>query len=186
MARFAFLVALGLLGACEARQPVDNGAQAGRPAAVSNDVAPLNASATPGETAEPVPDEMKGEAGARHVLALWADALERGDWRTARAQWGDHGAMSGRSPEQYAAQYNHYRQMKVEVGRGEADAGAGSLFYTAPVTVSGITGDGKPFAGTGAAYLRRVNDVPGASAEQLRWHIERLDFGVGTSDRPAP
>ena len=119
---------------------------------------------------------MKGEAGARHVIGLWASALERGDWQTSRAQWGDNGAMSGLTPAQYAAQYAHYKQVKIEIGRGEADAGAGSSFYSAPVVLSGITRDGEPFLGPARVQLRRVNDVPGATSEQLRWHIERLDF----------
>ena len=28
----------------------------------------------------------------------------------------------------------------------------------------------------GEVVLKRVNDVPGASAEQLRWHIESTSF----------
>jgi hypothetical protein len=27
--------------------------------------------------------------------------------------------------------------------------------------------------------LRRVNDVPGSTGEQRRWHIERIDWIVG-------
>jgi hypothetical protein len=28
--------------------------------------------------------------------------------------------------------------------------------------------------------LRRVNDVPGSTEAQRRWHIERIDWGAGT------
>ena len=55
----------------------------------------------------------------------------------------------------------------MTVGKGESEGAAGSLYYTAPVTVTDGTRVLK-----GDVVLRRVNDVPGATEEQLRWHIE--------------
>jgi hypothetical protein len=42
-----------------------------------------------------------------------------------------------------------------------------------PVTITGLTRANKPYHLAGRLTLRRVNDVDGASPEQLRWHIER-------------
>ncbi len=173
-AGIAAMALLGFLAACRAEPPSrEDGATRQTRAHPSTPV--IRSPEHINDTA-PQPDEMKGAAGARHVLGLWADALERSDWQAARAQWGDDGAMSGLSPADYAARYARYRQLKVKIDRGEADAGAGSLFYAAPITLSGITREGAPFLVKGRAYLRRVNDVPGASAAQLRWHIERIDI----------
>ncbi|WP_443969917.1 hypothetical protein [Sphingobium sp. CR28] len=176
----ALLAGIALLAGCNASPETGNsatGTAAGLRDPATAGVAPgMGEAVAANATAAPEPAEMKGQLGARHVLGLWAEALERGDWATARAQWGNGGAMSGRTPAQFAAEYARYRQVKVEIGRGQADAGAGSLFFVAPVVVSGITREGEPFRGEGRAYLRRVNDVPGASAEQLRWHIERMEL----------
>lgn len=176
----ALLGLVALLTGCnaspETSSSADNSAASLRDPATAGAVSVLNEAIATNAESPPEPAEMKGELGARHVLGLWADALERGDWAMARAQWGNGGALSGLTPAEFAAQYARYRQVKVEIERGQADAGAGSLFYVAPVVVSGITREGKPFRGEGSAYLRRVNDVPGASAEQLRWHIERMDL----------
>lgn len=168
------MAALALLCACQPDAPAQNDTV--RPPTPLADENAAAGSAPAHSDNSIQPDEMKGEVGARHVLGLWAEALERGDWASARAQWGEGGAMSGRTPAQFAAEYARYRQIKIDIDKGEADAGAGSLFYMAPVRVSGITREGQPFDARGTAHLRRVNDVPGASAEQLRWHIERMDF----------
>jgi hypothetical protein len=61
---------------------------------------------------------------------------------------------------------------------GESEGAAGSIYYTAPVTI--IDGARRL---TGEVVLRRVNDVPGATPEQLRWHIESTT-GADARRRP--
>ena len=56
------------------------------------------------------------------------------------------------------------------------EGAAGSSYYTAPTTVVGKTEDGRPFRLEGEVVLRRVNDVPGATEDQLRWHLEKVDL----------
>lgn len=113
--------------------------------------------------------DVKGEEGARKVLANWAKALEKGDWTRARAQWGHGGADSGLRPDAY-------RQIAVAFGRGAVEGGAGSLYYQVPVVVTGTLQNGDPVRLEGPVTLRRVNDVDGASADQLAWHITRSDL----------
>lgn len=55
----------------------------------------------------------------------------------------------------------------VELGEpGPAEGAAGSIYIEVPATVAG-----SPLL-SGAVTLRRVNDVPGSTAEQRRWHVE--------------
>lgn len=54
--------------------------------------------------------------------------------------------------------------------------GAGSVYYTAPVAISGSDSDGRPVRIEGEAVLRRVNDVDGATPAQLRWHFDTLNL----------
>jgi len=67
----------------------------------------------------------------------------------------------------FAAKWSDLLAPKVTVGKGDAEGAAGSVYYTAPVTIT----DGARTV-RGEVVIRRVNDVDGASDEQLRWHIE--------------
>ena len=121
----------------------------------------------------PVPPGLDpAERDPKVVLAGWAAALERRDWSEARRYWGDHGARSGQSAQDFAAAWDKYRTLDIEVKDGTQEGAAGSLYYEAPVSLKAVRQDGAAVAQAGAVVLRRVNDVPGATAEQLRWHIE--------------
>lgn len=106
------------------------------------------------------------------LLRYYAAALHARDWAAAAKAWGAGSGVTARTLKQ---SYDRADPPVLEVGKGEGDAGAGSLFYEAPVTVR--FGSGAPE--TGSLVLRRVNDVDGATAEQLRWHIERSTIGQG-------
>ena len=135
------------------------------PAAMTAIVPPASTSvapATPVAAASPSPSRDPAE-----VLAGWARAVEARDWMLVRAYWGEHGTESGLSPAEFAARWNRLRAPKVTPGPAEAEGAAGSSFYDAPVMIA----DG-PRRLAGQVVLRRVNDVDGASPEQLRWHIQ--------------
>jgi hypothetical protein len=59
------------------------------------------------------------------------------------------------------------------------EGAAGSSYYTAPATITGIRADGSKATLKGEVVLRRVNDVPGATPEQLAWHIEQVNLTPG-------
>ena len=101
------------------------------------------------------------------VLIGWAKAVSMRDWPSARAYWGDKGAASGLSEQAFAQRWNAIKDPDVSIGVGQLEGAAGSSFYSAPVIIA----DGKRRI-SGYVVLRRVNDVPGATPEQLRWHIE--------------
>jgi hypothetical protein len=109
------------------------------------------------------------------VLLEWARDLERGDFDRAYALWLD-GARSGMTQAEHTAFWSRFENLAVSVPEGTIEGAAGSLYYEAPVAAAGRTGDGEPVRLEGTVVLRRVNDVPGATAGQLRWHLESLDL----------
>ncbi|MFC4257192.1 hypothetical protein GRI97_16370 [Altererythrobacter xixiisoli] len=131
---------------------------------------------TPDNVATLVPESEKGETGARNVLLTWARALENGNYDAAYAQWGEAGERSGMDAAAHADYWRKYSRITIAVPKGTMDAGAGSLFYEVPAVVTGTDKDGRPFRLEGTVFLRRVNDVDGATPAQLRWHIDRVDL----------
>lgn len=139
-------------------------------------VAPPAPPAPPPRPAPPVAplttQEAQGEKGARAVLDTWARALESRQFGRAWEQFRDPPA----DRNAYAAWWQRYRTIHAELGDGSAEGAAGSTYYTVPVTLSGETAQGEPYRLEGTVVLRRVNDVPGASAAQRRWRIETADL----------
>ena len=138
------------LGACHDQAP------ASPPEATVSPVPPPPAPARPPSSRDP-----------DVVLRAWGDAIEARDWTTVRAFWGDQGARSALSETEFAARWSGLHYPKVTPGKGQSKGAAGSTYYTAPVTIT----DGKRVI-TGEVVMRRVNDIEGATPEQLRWHIE--------------
>lgn len=60
-------------------------------------------------------------------------------------------------------------------GPGPIEGAAGSLFVEVPVVLYGRFATGGEYHASGKATLRRVNNVPGATAEQLKWRIEKIE-----------
>lgn len=152
------------LAACD-RKPVAPPVAETSPAPAPVDVVPAPSATPTAVIATPgVPSESRDPA---EVLAAWAKSVEARDWVTVRAYWGDHGARSGLSKKAFAAKWSDLLAPTVTVDKGDGEGGAGSLYYTASVTIV----DGARTV-RGEVVIRRVNDVPGATDEQLRWHIE--------------
>jgi hypothetical protein len=101
------------------------------------------------------------------LLRFYTNALRAGDWADAARAWSLDAQMT---PEKLKAGFGGQASAKVAVGKGDTEGAAGSLYYEAPVVVD--FADGRP-SRRGTIVLRRVNDVPGASEEQLNWRIER-------------
>jgi len=139
--------------------------------------AAVPAEASPGASASPVADKPAAPAPEAPstsrdpgtVVVAWAKAMTLKQWDAAYLYWGDHGQRSGLTPQQFAAKWGKLANPEFELHPGSTEGAAGSLYYTAPIVLI----DGKRHT-RGEIVLRRVNDVDGASAEQLRWHIESL------------
>ncbi|RZJ98183.1 MAG: hypothetical protein EOO76_17235 [Novosphingobium sp.] len=128
---------------------------------------------TPSETAPGLDSAaLQDHKNPDRLLRYYAAALAARDWTAAAKAWGKG---SGVTATTLKASYDRAEAPVLEVGKGQQDAGAGSLFYEAPVVLR--FGNARPERGS--LVLRRVNDVDGASADQLRWHIERSTIGAG-------
>jgi hypothetical protein len=177
LARAGFLAGSGAvaLAACSGSMPDTGATQDAVDRVAPSDAAPAPAA---GKAApEPPPPTVAGpidktEQGARAVLVTWARALEDRQYSLAWAQFIDPPA----SEADFTRWWQRYRTIRVSLGPGESDAAMGSIYYTAPATLTGTTVAGKPFRLQGDVVVRRVNDVDGATPAQLRWHIGSADL----------
>ena len=180
------MVALAVLVGCRPAADV-NLANEATPEPVRN-AAPSIASPAPG-TAGGLPDDRtplaepkgpidpKSAEGAGQVMQHYAALLEQRRFAEAYSLWGDGGGASGLSEQEFAAQFADYAEIHFEIGKpSDPEGAAGSIYVTVPFRLYGRQKNGADFSDRGTATLRRVNDVPGSSEEQRRWHIERLDF----------
>jgi hypothetical protein len=122
------------------------------------------------------PIDPKSGQGAGQVLQSYAALLEQGRLAEARRLWTDGGAGSGLSQQGFEEALAKYTEIHAEIGApGPVEGAAGSAYSEIPVRFYGKLKAGSAFSSVGSATLRRVNDVPGSSDEQRRWHIYRID-----------
>ena len=121
------------------------------------------------------PEAERTETGARNVLISFARAIELKEfdqaWQMMDAQSRDRWARA-----EFTALFSDLGEITVAVPGGTMEGAAGSSYYNAPMTITATAADGRPIRHDGEVVLRRANDVPGASAEDLRWHIERVEM----------
>ncbi len=123
---------------------------------------------TPIAGCEPAPKSMEAAAA---VVRRYYSAINARDYATAWTQWGDEG-RPGQTLAAFEAGFAHTRSTRVTIGALQpGDGGAGSIYQPVPVTVDATLDDGTQQRFRGTYVVRRVNDVDGASASQLRWHI---------------
>lgn len=120
-------------------------------------------------TAQPI--DRSPEA-ARAVVRRYYAAINRGDHRSAYRLWSGGGRASGQSYEAFVRGFARTARTKVIAGAPtDGDAGAGSVFVAIPVRIDATLKDGRQQRFAGRYVLRRVNDVPGATPEQLSWRL---------------
>jgi hypothetical protein len=149
--------------------PLDSRAPAGTPGTpggLPDDRTPLE---EPNGPIDPASAEAAGQAVQRY-----GGLLEQRKFAQARKMWGQDGQASGLSESQFAAAYGKYATIHSEVGKPTGMEGAaGSSYITVPFRLYGTLKSGGSFNLVGPLTLRRVNDVPGATEAQRRWHIEK-------------
>jgi hypothetical protein len=118
-----------------------------------------------------VPPTLTREASVYAAVQVVRDyyaAVSRRDYRAAYALW--HG---GRSYAHFRKGYAQTRDVRVTFLRpGSPEGAAGSVFVELPVRVDATLRSGRQQHFVGSYTLRRVNDVPGSTAAQRRWHIQ--------------
>jgi hypothetical protein len=116
-------------------------------------------------------DPTSGQAAA-DVVRRYYSAINAHDYATAWTQWGDDG-RPGQTFKGFEQGFAKTRATRVTVGTlPPAEGAAGSVYQTVPVTVEATTDAGARQRFAGSYVVRRVNGVDGASAAQLRWHLD--------------
>jgi hypothetical protein len=111
--------------------------------------------------------------GAADVVQTYFALIGEKKYDQAWALWADGGKASGMSQDDFVANFDTYAQHHGHVGApGQIEGAAGSSYVEVPAIAFGRLKTGEQFNLKGAITLKRVNDVPGATPEQRRWHIQ--------------
>jgi hypothetical protein len=174
----AIPIALLLAAACtkQSPPPANEAEPAQTETMIVENEAPLNPPA-PGEPGG-LPDDRtpisegaidpKSGQGAGQVLQSYFALAESGRFAEADKLW---------SAGVERLDLTGYREVHANIGApGNVEGGAGSLYVEIPVQLYGRLKDGKEFNSRGTITLRRVNDVPGSTEAQRRWHIMNAEF----------
>lgn len=124
-------------------------------------------------------DERPAQAGsaqaAATVVETYYTLLESG--RTTEA--------SKLRSDGVAEDLTKYATLGAQVGRpGAVEGAAGSLYVEVPVSMYGRYATGEAYLMGGKVVLRRVNDVPGSTAEQRAWRISRFELEAASASPP--
>lgn len=181
-AMLALLIAIGGCGPQHQQQePATNGSSPTLPApsappAITDNSAEAQLEAQPQAQpqAKTAVDPKSSEA-AVDLVRGFADLLKAGKFNEAYMLLGPNAPPRS----DFDRQFSRYSNLRMTVGKaGNQEGAAGSIYLSVPLSVSGDL-DRKHTARSATAILRRVNDVPGSTEAQRRWHIERIDWGNG-------
>ena len=153
------LAALLALAACRAPQPGEE----------SHSAPAVRRQATAQSASGPV--AAASDQAAAALVETYYDLLEQKDFAAAGRLW-------GRGAEGAAALGSRFADLAAihaEVGAPPPSEGAcGSIYISVPVRVRSRQVGGVTRSEAGTVTLRRVNNVDGATPDQLRWHIESI------------
>lgn len=173
--RYSILIlSLAVIGCGKTADPEGAENSAVQPAPVQPEVPPARQSDSPTFPENDLSDSIdpKGPAGAKAVLGRYAKLVGQQRWAEARQLW-----TEGSDTSAIEAQLQQFERLEMSVGDpGLAEGAAGSIFIEIPLQLTGTSKSGEALALAGTATLRRVNEVPGSSEVQRRWHIYRLDL----------
>lgn len=154
---------LAIVAACIALAACSQGSE---PAGQSGDMVEVAPTPEATETASLPPLPGPADTDAQALLDYWKAAVESGDYAAAALAWHDP-SLAG--TEDYGQ-----ATLRVIYGEGQLEGAAGSSYLIVPVTLSANGPDGESIDRTGMMTAKRVNNVPGASEEQLSWRIRSL------------
>ena len=172
-----------LLAACgqsqQAGAPASNTAQPSvrSPGTGPNAKTPLGRTETP-RTSLPEPRgpiDPKSVEAAGQVVQHYGALIEQGRWTASRELW-----SAPEAAKAFELNFRTYADVHIEIGElGDSEGAAGSIYVTEPVTFYGNKNGGGEYRRPALVTLRRVNDVPGSTEAQRRWHIERIEWKDG-------
>jgi hypothetical protein len=125
---------------------------------------------------EEAPFAETSAQGAANVVQTYYALLEAGRYGEARRLWDGGGEASGTTEGKFESGFAAYRDYHAQIGApGVIEGAAGSLYVEVPVVLYGRLKQGAPFSRKANVTLRRINDVPGSSADDRRWHIRTIE-----------
>lgn len=172
----ALAIALAACGRAEERKPEANKVAATVPAPGTDPDAktPLGP-AKPAAAGLPEPNgsiDSKSVEAAGQVVQRYGALIEQGRWTSSRELW-----SSAEMAKAFERNFRNDADVHIEIGEvGEPEGAAGSIYVTEPVTFYGKKNGGGDYRRSANVILRRVNDVPGSTEAQRRWHIERIEM----------
>jgi hypothetical protein len=156
----AVTIAIGGCSRHEARE-------AGTPTVYPERQAPFRPPPRPAPTIDP-----KSNEAAKELVEGFVRLLNAGRFNDAYMLLGPNAPPR----PQFDERFKGYSSLSVSSGAaGLQEGAAGSIYVSVPLKVSGRL-HGQQVDKDGTAVLRRVNDVPGSTEAQRRWHIERIDW----------
>jgi hypothetical protein len=105
------------------------------------------------------------------VAEFYLEALSSREYAEAALVWDDPVVDAARLEAVFGA----YREAQVEWTEPLVEGAAGSLYCTIAGKLTDAADRARPPL-EGTLLLRRANDVPGATAEQLRWTLQSSTF----------
>ena len=190
--RAAYALVLVIVGCTPSQSPPTTAEQPAQPAPAVSSTGPEPPAPSPDALPEhvPLPDRAdaassasagpadaavinRPEAAADAVRRYFA-LLESDRDAEADALWGDP-EQAATFRREFAALGEFHAQLDPP---GPIGAAAGSMYVTVPVRFIAGPSVPNPRPRMGEVTVRRVNDVPGSTEAQRRWHIERIDVAM--------
>ena len=159
LAALSFAAVLLLAGCGAGEEPAPEPSEAG-------------ATLTPG----PVPPQVAdlpalASKDCREVVEFYLEALGGREWAKAALIWGDPAIDAARLERVFGG----YKVLQLAWAEPSVEGAAGSSYCTVDGKLTDAQDPAKePVDGT--LQLKRVNDVPGATPEQLRWTLRSSTF----------
>ena len=164
---------LMMAGACSPQSPArDNQATAREQPAPPTPTAPPSAPPVSPAKASPArtPVDPKSSDAAIALVQGFADLLNAGKIDQAYMLLGPGAPPRAEFDRRFAAKSD----LRVNVSEaGPQQGAAGSIYLSVPIEISADN-----LRRSATLTLRRVNDVPGSTDAQRRWHIERIEWGT--------
>lgn len=172
------MIALLPLTACQQSPPPANRADVLAPTqappaqqtvSAANEAQPVVPTPPPEATS---PADPKSAQAAGQVVRQYAALVEQKHFAEAAKLWSDPAAAKAAADE-----LKIYAKVEMTVGQpGGMEGAAGSSYVDVPIVLNGRLQSSGIRHREGTAIVRRVNDVPGSTEAQRRWHIERIDW----------
>lgn len=121
------------------------------------------------------PIDPKSAEAAGQVVQHYGALIEQGRWAESWKLW-----SSASAAREFDGNWRDDSEVHMEIGKpGNMEGAAGSSYITVPAIFYGKTNRAEAFRRAATVTLRRVNDVPGSTEDQRRWHIERVEWKTG-------